>query len=330
MHWIRSIYSEGLCVLSSLLVGCANAPEAFATEPCATPQADDEWAVSTPSAVGFDATALCALLKEAAHIKANVHGFLIERHGRLVAELYRKAPDSPINVFYGLGNPFGSNVSFDARTFHDVRSVGKSVVGLLFGVAIDKGMVSGLDAPVLSAYPELADLRSRQLEPITFRHLLTMSSGLQWDEWGRGAVSSDETRLYWTAKQARFVLDRPLAAPPGLKFNYNSGGTAILADTLVRLSGKQLIDLAREELFEPLGITQWEWVTDVHGRPLAFTGLRLRPRDMLKIGRLVNNKGRWHGRQAACADGDQSIRNRRRGGCIWLSMVDWAHRLAGQ
>lgn len=296
-RWARSICSQGLFVLSSLLVGCANAPEAIATDPCATPQADNEWAVSTPSAVGFDAAALCTLLKEAAHSKANIHGFLIERHGRLVAELYRKAPDSPINIFYGIGNPFSSNVSFDAQTLHDARSVSKSVVGLLFGIAIDKGRVSSLDASVLSAYPELAKLRSRQMDSITFRHLLTMSSGLQWDEWGRGAIGSDETPLYWTAQQTRFVLDRPLAALPGLKFNYNGGGTAVLADTLVRLSGKPLIDLVREELFEPLGITHWEWVADVHGRPLAFAGLRLRPRDMLKIGRLVNAKGRWQGRQ---------------------------------
>ena len=83
----------------------------------------------------------------------------------------------------------------------------------------------------------------------------------------------------------------------GSVFNYNSGGTAVLADILMRATKMPLRDFARINLFEPLGITDWEWVGDVHGRPLAFTGLRLRPRDMLKIARLVADRGQWQGRQ---------------------------------
>jgi CubicO group peptidase (beta-lactamase class C family) len=127
-----------------------------------------------------------------------------------------------------------------------------------------------------------------------------MSSGLEWSE-GAG-LPNDETRLYWKWSPYQFVLGRPIVAPPGAHFNYNSGGTAVLADILTRATGKPLKDLARESLFEPLGIGDWEWVADLHGRPMAFTGLRMRPRDMAKLGRLVVEHGRWQGKPIVSAD----------------------------
>ena len=71
----------------------------------------------------------------------------------------------------------------------------------------------------------------------------------------------------------------------------------MLADLLVRAAGKGLIDIAREDLFEPLGIQDFQWALDFRGRPLPHAGLRLRPRDMVKIGRLVLNGGVWNGKQ---------------------------------
>lgn len=296
-QWGLSLNLVCFCCFSLFLVGCVAAPGSMASEPCALPNADEDWAVSAPGAAGFDAAALCTVLQETANSKANVHGFLVERHGRLVAELYRNGPDSPINIRYGIGNPFSSDVSFDAQTLHDTRSISKSIVGLIYGIELEKGKVNGLDTPVLGAYADQADLHAVQLDSVTLKHLLSMSSGLQWEEWGRGAFSSDETRLYWKNDQVRFVLERPVTATPGSRFNYNSGGTAVLADILVRSTGKSLTELAREEIFEPLHISRSEWAVDMRGRPTAFAGLRLRPRDMLKIGRLVNTRGRWGDRQ---------------------------------
>ena len=180
---------------------------------------------------------------------------------------------------------------------HDVRSVSKSVVSLLFGIAVHGGRVASLATPALDFLPELADLRGDGRDAITLEHLLTMSSGLDWSEWDAGPVTSDETRLFWKADPIRFVFDRPLAAPPGTRFNYNGGGTATLAEVLTRASARPLVELAREQLFEPLGITDWTWASDLHDRPLSFAGLRMRPRDMLKLGRLVLQHGRWRDRQ---------------------------------
>jgi CubicO group peptidase (beta-lactamase class C family) len=265
-------------------------------DPCAAPAADHDWPVSTPAAADFDATALCSVLEEAAASDANLHAVLVERRGRLVGELYRSGPDKPIDANYGLGRFFAEDVRFDANTLHDVRSISKSVVGLLVGNAVRDGKLQ-IASPALGAYPALADLRSEGREAITIEHLLTMSSGLRWDEWIASPLASDELPLLWKADQVRFLFDRPLVHEPGTLFTYNGGGVATLADLLTRATGRPLVELAREQLFEPLGITRWQWATDLRDRPLAYAGLRLRPRDMAKLGRLVLGRGRWRGQQ---------------------------------
>ena len=273
-------------------------PLAAAEPPCFVPAvSNDGWEIATPDAAGFDAKALCAALTEVDSGEANIHAVIVERRGRLVAELYRAGHDVPIDANYGLGTPFASDVQFGPDVLHDVRSVTKSVVSLLVGIARQKGLIPEVGVSVLSLFPELADLRTRERDAITLRDLLTMSSGLAWDEWGRSPITSDETRLFWKADQARFLFDRPMAAPPGTRFNYNGGGTATLAELLTRASGAPLEELLRAELFEPLGINHWTWARDLRDRPLAFAGLRMRPRDMAKLGRLVLAHGRWRDRQ---------------------------------
>ncbi|MFX5574831.1 hypothetical protein ABTD77_20545, partial [Acinetobacter baumannii] len=77
---------------------------------------------------------------------------------------------------------------------------------------------------------------------------------------------------------------------------------AVLAQLLVERVGMSLPDYARKHLFEPLGITDWEWVDDFRGRPMAHAGLRLRPRDLARIGQLVLQHGQWQGRQIVPAE----------------------------
>ena len=154
-----------LVALLAAIVGLA--PRADGDEPpCAPPPADADWAVSALGDAGFDARALCALLEGVATGEHNLHAVLVERHGRLVAELYRVGSDRPIDVLYGIGKPFASDVRFAADVRHDVRSVGKSVVGLLVRIAAHDGRVS-LAAPGLDAFPELADLGTPERDAIT-------------------------------------------------------------------------------------------------------------------------------------------------------------------
>jgi CubicO group peptidase (beta-lactamase class C family) len=275
-----------ICMLAPILANAA---------PCAAPTTQtDGWELSTPEAAGFNASALCASLTAIAQGKDNIHGIVIERHGKLVAELYRSGKDRSMARSLGFWPPLTPTVDFGPDTLHDARSIGKSVIDLLIGIEKQQGKIASLAKPVLDYYPEHKDLRSPALDAIHLEHLLTMSGGWKWDE---AAQPNNESRLFWKSDPVRYVLEQPIEAAPGTVWNYNGGGTVILADIVTRVSGKPWLDVAKTELFAPLGITHWEWVTDLRGRPASFAGLRLRPRDMAKLGRLMLNHGRWNGRQ---------------------------------
>ena len=98
-------------------------------------------------------------------------------------------------------------------------------------------------------------------------------------------------------QQPSSLLDRPLVAEPGSLWNDNGGHTVLLAEILEQRSGRTLLDLARTNLFEPLGITHWEWRSGLHRRRLAYAGLRLTPPDLLRLGQLLLGGGAWQGRQ---------------------------------
>lgn len=245
---------------------------------------------------GFDPVRLCEVLKEFTNGKTNFHSLIIERHGVVVAELYKRGKDETI---YSL---FGREADFDATTRHDLRSISKSVTSLLWGIAQAQNKTPALNTPVLDLLPELAALKNQGREAITIAHLLSMSSGLSWNEPNAYNSSNDEIGLYWHSSQAKYLFDRPMVAVAGTRFNYNGGGTAVLAQIIAQRVGMSLPEYARKVLFDPLGITDWEWTNDVRGRPLAFAGLRMRPNDLARIGRMVLNHGQWKGQQIVPAD----------------------------
>jgi CubicO group peptidase (beta-lactamase class C family) len=250
------------------------------------------WACS--SGAWFPLRAHAALdaadIERAANV-ADLHSVLVWKSGHMLIELYRRSRDKPV------GDWIEREVNFGPDVLHDMRSISKSVLALLVGQAVGRGEID-INAPVLDFYPALAELRRDGREQITLAHLLHMASGLAWSETAStyGTHANDETRLWWDANPARYILDRPLVAAPGTVWNYNGGHTALLAEVLVQRSGRNLIDLARTELFSPLGITSWEWRSGQHGKPLAYAGLRLTPRDLLRLGQLMLSKGSWQGR----------------------------------
>jgi CubicO group peptidase (beta-lactamase class C family) len=254
----------------------------------------DGWALSTPDAEGFDGDALVSATERLLDRPLDVHAVLVERHGRLVLEMYQGGMDRSV---YSL---FATRRSFGPGTLHDVRSVGKTVTSLLYGIALAHGKVPELDGVLARSFPGLEGPALDNARRIRVRHLLDMSSGLAWTE-GRPGLN-DELRLFWTRDLPAHVLERPIATEPGTRFNYNGGGTALLAHFIERGTGQPLDRFAAQHLFAPMGVDAWEWVRDVHGRPMAFNGLRLRPRDLLKFGRLTLDDGRWNDRQLVPAD----------------------------
>lgn len=250
---------------------------------------NDGWEIDTKANDSIDIAALHKTIEATLDGPFNVHSVIVERRGKLVAEYYQGGRDRSV---YGL---ISAPHSFNATEIHDVRSIGKSLTSLLFGIAQHEGSIGEISTPVVDFYPELNDIVTPEKKQITLKNLLDMSNGLRWQE--GGSFFNDELNLMWKNDIPRYVLGHELANKPGTSFNYNGGGTALLADIITRKSHQPLNEYARDNLFQPLGIHDWEWVTDLHGRPMSFSGLRMRPRDLVKIGRLMLNKGRWNNRQ---------------------------------
>jgi len=283
----------------SLLGGAALAPltalPVYADLPdgCGIPVArDDGWPVAAVNDDKLiDRAALCRMADRlAASGDANMHAVLVARGGKLVFERYFKGSDE-------IHGSRVENITFDADTLHNVKSVSKSVASLAVGIAIDRGLIRSINEPIFSFFPELSDLRSPEKDRIQLLHALTMSMGLGWVE----AIPSnegnnDEQRMHTASDPCRYVLGLPVTTPPGQEFFYNTGALTLVSAIIRKATGRPLDEFAREALFEPLGITRVEWIR-VKGDTDAGGGLRLRPRDMAKIGQLVLAGGRWNDRQ---------------------------------
>ncbi len=228
----------------------------------------------------------------------NVHGVVAMRGGRIVLEQYLAGFDAR------RARPLGL-VRFGPETPHDLRSVTKSIVGLLYGIALAAGRVPEPDAPLMAQFPDYPDLAA---DPDRARwrigHVLSMTLGTEWEEIAipYGDPRNSETAMDAAPDRYRFILERPVRRPPGEAWTYNGGATALLGLLIARGTGRDLEEFAREALFAPLGITGAEWDRDARGQPIAASGLRMTPRELARIGVMVLAQGRWEGRQVVPAE----------------------------
>jgi CubicO group peptidase (beta-lactamase class C family) len=281
-----------------LLAPIAAVAQVGAPADCAAPAtADDGWEVAAPETVGLYPATLCQIGPRFSEWKdGDINSVLVVRRGKLVYEHYFANTDEEY------GRPLGT-VAYNATMKHDLRSITKSVTALLLGIALDKGQITGVDQPVLPMFPEYAALRSPEKDKITLRHLLTMSQGLAWNEdLPYSNPANSEARMNHAADPVRYALEQPVEAQAGAIYNYSGGSATIISALLQKVTGKRLDTLARMELFEPLGITDVEWERFPSGEPIAASGLRMRPRDLAKIGQLVLDHGAWRGQQVVPAD----------------------------
>lgn len=252
-----------------------------------------DWQITAPVDAGF-APDVEARLDEAfrAGELPNLHAALAARDGKLFLERYYPGEDERWGTSLG-------HVEHGPEVRHDLRSVSKSVVSLLYGIALEKGLVPALDTPLVDQFPQYSDLaRDPERRRITVAHALTMTMGTEWDE----SIPYDDPRNSEIAMEMaddryRFVLDRPIVTEPGAQWVYNGGATALLAYLVAEGSGQHLLEFAHEHLFAPLGIIDVEWVEGFDGEPAAASGLRMRAADLLKIGQLILNDGRWNGQE---------------------------------
>lgn len=249
----------------------------------------DGWQTASLEEVGINrATVSDAINRINYKLYQNVHGILIVKDGKLVFEEYFS------------GQSFdGSFTKFDKNTRHDLASVTKSFTSALIGIASDRGLIQDVHAKVFEFFPGYADLRNAEKDKITLEHLLTMSAGLQWDEWSYPYTDSRNSHVSMnnSGDPIRYVFSRPVAEAPGTRFVYNSGLSITLGGIITKISDQSFEAFVKENLFAPLGIANYYWWKYPNGTYQTGGGLYLLPRDMAKFGCLYLNGGLWNGRQ---------------------------------
>lgn len=228
----------------------------------------------------------------AAGLLGGLHAAVVVHHGRTLLEYYGSGDD------FAWGTPLGP-VTFGPETLHDLRSVSKSIVALLYGIALGDHQVPDPAQPLLRQFPEYSDLGADpERAGLTVGHALTMSLGLEWKE---DPPYTDPTNAEIAMELApdryRYILERPIIGPPGTRWAYCGGATALLGRFIADGTGQPLPEYARQVLFAPLGIHSFEWMAGDDGVVSAASGLRLKPRDLAKIGELVLAGGEWDGRE---------------------------------
>jgi CubicO group peptidase (beta-lactamase class C family) len=215
-----------------------------------------------------------------------LHGVVVARRDGIVSEWYGTGPD------FSWGEPHGV-VEFGPETLHDLRSVTKSVVALLYGIALDRGQVPAPDEPLLRHFPEYPDLAADPRRAArTVEHALTMTLAFEWDESPPyTSAANSEIAMELAPDRYRFVLDRPITGEPGREWSYCGGASALLGRLVAKGSGMSLPEFARETLFGPLGIDRFEWMAGDDGEPSAASGLRLTPRGLARIGQVILGDG---------------------------------------
>jgi CubicO group peptidase (beta-lactamase class C family) len=243
------------------------------------PQAS--WRTESPSAVGFNAARLSQAISDvSAGRYGSMHGVLVVRFGYLVAEHYD---------------------AWDQTRAHTMQSVTKSVTSLLFGIARAKLAASAgnLDRPVLDVfkkYSSVANVDERK-RALTLRHLMTMRTSMDfWEQPYAGSPLDQMNRS--TDDWVKFVLDRPMTGTPGSMWAYNSGAAIAMGGVIRELTGTNVDEFARRELFEPIGASGETWFkSPFDGLPHCGGGLNLKAQDLARVGYLVLRHGRWGDRE---------------------------------
>lgn len=275
---------------------------------------DDNEDIVNPESVGLDPVKLQALDKEVTDGK---HGMidLIEifrcgkhvfskRYPRDYSTIYKAEASQvgplnqrltgPYNYFDSALHPY-----VQGSDMHSIQSITKTITSIVLGVAITRGdFRAPLDTPVLNWFDETKvlniDERKRQM---TLRHVLTMTTGLEWEEKVPYAdTRSDSSRMEGMDDWVAYAINKPMVSEPGKVFNYSSGASQLLAHIFLRETGTEIDAYAGEHLFAPLGIN-YHWKRSYDGTIDTEGGLYMSGLDLIKIGHLILDDGVWKGQQ---------------------------------
>ena len=210
-------------------------------------QLNDGWEVSEISEFNVDPLSIDTLSnKFRKGDYGEIHSFLLIRQSTLIYEAYYNG----INTQY----------------INPVKGVTKSITAALLGIVLDQGLISGTECRISDLLPEYQELFNSdpQKQKITLQHLLTMTAGFEWTE--SSVTEYDESNDHYRGQNSidyiEYILSKPVVSEPGDTWNYNSGCSILIGKIIEKATGMKIDKFAEENLFDLLGITNYEWTED--------------------------------------------------------------------
>ena len=242
---------------------------------------DDDWKISSLKDEGIDPGKIKELMLNILNGNIqDIHSVLIIKNGKLVLEDY----------FYG----------YARHKTHHMMSVTKSITSILIGIGKDQEKIPSIDKKIYEFFPSYKDISWNDLKnEIRLKHVLTMTAGLDWNAWEYPSTDPRDSTNAMTQSDdwIKFVLMRKARDTPGKNFVYSNGLTMLLGEILRNTTGVSADKFAEEYLFGPLGISDFSWQKLPDGTIITAWGLKLRPRDMAKIGYMMLKSGKWKGKE---------------------------------
>ena len=263
----RHFFLFFLLMAALLGPGCDSDP---GSEPAALPdwpiRLSADWATASPEEVGVSAEGLDDAFQVAVGIE-RLKSLLVVKDGAIIMEEYLHGAES--------------------TDLFDVRSVTKSIISTLVGMAIDHGYIPDMDATMGDRLSFIMENMDEVNQSVTIRDLITMSGGWQYDEWNGPSYQE------WlgSGQPERWPLDQPRIAAPGAQFTYNSAAVHLLGVLTEQFLDRTLMLYASQELFTPIGIVQKQWEVLPSGYPNGGAGIDLQARDLARFGQLFLQDG---------------------------------------
>lgn len=255
----------------------ASEPVFSEPEPEPEPEVDNSWQFGLPQEHQMDPKMFTQLHEALAG--SQVYAMLTAKDGVIIDEYYQEG--------------------YDETSLFALHSCSKSFTSALIGIAMEQGLIGGVEDLLSSYLPQVAGLGGSK-GTLTLRHLLTHTSGLEWYEWGGGY--SNWTEFQSAENWVEYILGRSQVAEPGALFNYSTGNTHLLAAALEQATGMSEMQYGRQFLFGPAGMDSVEWGTDPQGVTDGGNGIRMTARDAARFGQIYLQGGVWQGEQLIPAE----------------------------